>query len=191
MVVAATLRALMQGDCCYCSANYKFVSMNPFYQPIDKERRVALRRKEWNIWLSSTADDLDLISDWWFFWSTYNGDRGGFDDNLTLVLFIFSCLGSITWLLELIQLSCVRPEYSWTWLQLLIISVEDIPQVIITLLLNNSFTNLSGISIFNLMTSLYSLGIRLAGELFLNACYCCERTDGGLPDDVERSYRRA
>ena len=186
MVVAATLRSIMRGDCCYCSSNYRFESLNPFYQPVDKERRVQLRRKEWNIWLSSTADDLDLISDWWFFWATYNGERGGFEDSLTLLLFIFSCLGSVTWLLELTQLACVRPEYSWTWLQFLIIVVEDIPQVIITLLLQDRFSNLSNLGLFNIMTSLYSLGIRLAGELFLNCCYCCERTDN--EEDVERAY---
>lgn len=63
MVVAALLRTLMKGDCCCCcTSNYKLITLNPLFSPKDKERRQSLRRREWNIWLSSTADDLDLIS---------------------------------------------------------------------------------------------------------------------------------
>lgn len=176
MVVAATFRALMQGGFC-CQSNFKLISLNPFYTPINKEQRVEIRRKEWNIWLASTADDLDLVADWLFFWNTYQGDRGGFEDNLTYYLFIFCILGSVTWSLELIQLSCVRPEFTWTWLSIFILLVEDIPQLVLTLLIQDRFSNLSNYGLFNIMTSLYSVGIRLAGEMFMNCCYCCEKVE--------------
>lgn len=134
-----------------------------------------MRRKEWSIWLSSTADDLDLVADWWFFWVTYNGERGGFEDQLTFVLFIFCCLGTLTWMPELIQLSCVSPKQNWQWLPIMILLVEHVPQVVITLTLNASFSDITNLGIFNLMTSLYSVLIRVAGELFMNCFYCCER----------------
>jgi hypothetical protein len=183
MVVAALLRALLTGDLCCCfSSSFRLVSTNPFYTPVDKEIRQDVRRKKWNIWLSSTADDLDLVSDWWFWWTVYNGDRGGFEDQLTFLLFIFCCLGSLTWLLELVQISCVR-DTEWGWLPPLIIIVEDIPQLILTVLIINGddLSNMSSIGVFNLMTSLYSLMIRIAGELFMNCCFCLER----VPKDVE------
>jgi hypothetical protein len=110
----------------------------------------------------------------------YNGDRGGFEDQLTFLLFIFCCLGSITWLLELVQISCVR-HTDWGWLPPLIIIVEDIPQLVITALISGNPSNWTGIGVFNLMTSLYSLMIRIAGELFMNCCYCIER----VANDVE------
>jgi len=188
MVLAATLRSLMRGDCCYCTNKYRIVSANPFYQPTDKERRVQLRRREWNIWLSSTADDMDLIADWWFWWSIYTGDRGGMEDSLTYLLFIFCCLGTLTWLLELIQLAFVQPKHSWTWLQFLIIVLEDVPQMIITSLINGRFQDLTTLGLFNILTSLYSMGIRLAGELFMNCCYCCERVDDEEVD-LENEYQ--
>lgn len=114
---------------------------------------------------------------------TYDSDRGGFEDTLTLVLFIFTCLGTITWLLEVIHLTCIRPDQSWAWLQLLILLVEDIPQVVVTLLIQDRFDSISTLGLFNITTSLYSLFIRLTGELFVNYCYCCERID--IPVDEE------
>jgi hypothetical protein len=182
MVCAALLRALVRQECCFCSSRFKFVTLNPFYAPSDKNRRQDLRRRELNIWLASTADDLDLISDWWFFWVTFD-DRGGFDDSLTLVLFIFTCLGSITWLLEIVHVAFIRPSGSWAWLPILILILEDIPQVVITLIIQDRFGGISSLGLFNIMTSLYSLAIRLFGELFVNYCYCCERMS--LPEDVQ------
>ena len=189
MVVAALLRTLMQGDCCCSSAKYKLITLNPFYSPKDKEARQNLRRREWNIWLSSTADDLDLVADWWFFWVTYNGGRGGFSDRLTFLLFVFCCLGSITWLLEIVQLSCARGNFRWTWLPLLILCVEDIPQLILTLMINDRFSNVSNLGLFNIMTSLYSMMIRVAGELFMNCCYCCQRVEDE-EEETERKYNQ-
>lgn len=178
MVIAATLKSIIRRDARCCSS-YKIVSANPLYVPKDKEKRQHLRRKEWNIWLSSTSDDIDLVSDWWFFWMTYN-DRSGFDDQLVLLLFIFCCLGSLTWLLQLIQISCLRGDGSWAWLQILILVVEDIPQLVLTLLINGWSSNLTNLGLFNIMTSFYSLLIRIAGELFMDCCYCCERVDDGV-----------
>ena len=189
MVVAALLRTVTSGECC-CSSRYKLITLNPFYSPKDKEARQSLRRQEWNIWLSSTADDLDLIADWWYFWVVYKGERGGFDDRLTLLLFTFCCLGSVTWLLELIQLTCAGRNFSWTWLPLLILCVEDIPQLIITLLISDRFTNMSSLGLFNIMTSLYSMMIRVAGELFMNCCYCCQKIEEDEGDGEGEAAKR-
>jgi len=193
MVLAATARVLKRGDCALCSSEFKFLSYNPLYEPTNLEQRQAERRKEWNVWMSSTADDLDLLGDWWFWWSTFNGERGGFSDTLTLALFVFSVLGSVTWLLEFYQVAFARPDQSWKWLQLMILIVEDLPQMVITSLIVGRFSNLTSVSLFNLMTSFYSLMIRMAGELFLNWCYCCEKIHPDFAADLEnaKSYKKA
>lgn len=135
---------------------------------------------------SDTQRIHPLMTDWWFFWVTYTGERGGFNDRLTFVLFIFCCLGSIAWSLELIQLSCVRHNFSWTWLPLLILCVEDIPQIVITLMVTGRFSNASNLGLFNITTSLYSMMIRVCGELFMNCCYCCERVEGEGEGEVAK-----
>lgn len=174
MVVAALLRMLIQGECCFCSARFKFVTLNPFYVPADKAQRKDLRRRELGVWRGSIADDVDLIADWWYF-SVVFDERGGFDDTLTLVLGIFTFLGTLTWLLEVFHLTCIRPNAAWPWLQILILLVEDIPQVVITYIIRDPFDNITPLGLFNITTSLYSLFIRLTGELFVNYCYCFER----------------
>ncbi|CAB9511487.1 expressed unknown protein [Seminavis robusta] len=196
MVFAALIRAILHGNCCCCSSKYKIVTLDPFYEPEDKDKRRERRREELNIWLTSTADDLDLVADWWFFIDTYNnsGLESLGQDPLILALFIFSCLGSFTWLLELVNLASVR-RTDWVWLPVAILVLEDIPQVVLTLFLQtrqNRFDNISNLGLFNVMTSLYSLSIRLASEVFLNSCYGCERMEpdetatGDDDEDIEK-----
>lgn len=187
MVVAALLRNVMNKNvcCCCCSTQYNIVSCNPLYVPVNKQGRMEFRRREFNIWLASTADDLDLISDWWFWWSQYTlmGTTSLTSNSLLFWLFIFCCAGTFTWFLELVQVAFVRPDKGWIWLPTFIILIEDIPQVVLTVLIRGGITNLSSLGVFNVMTSLYSLSIRVAGELFMHCCYCCEPVDGGNDEE--------
>ena len=185
MVVAALVHALRQGECCICSRKYKIVSMNPFYHVDDKDDRRDRRRAGLNVWLNSTGDDLDLVSDWWFFLTATKGlSLGGdiYDGNAILLgLFVSCCLASVTWMMSLVKLSCTRAEdYEWKWLPILILMVEDIPQVVLTFLLQaqqGRFDQISNLGIFNIMTSIYSLSIRMASQICLNCFYGCERVD--------------
>ena len=69
---------------------------------------------------------------------------------------------------------------------------EDVPQIALTWMISRSFVNASGLAVFNITTSIYSLIIQFMGELFLKMNWCCVLTDEDEdmdePDAEEPAY---
>ena len=151
---------------------------NPFKRPDRFEERKKYRSKLWSTWLNSMADDLDMITDWWFFYRMYYLYGLSVDDGTyaqaTLALGVFCIIGSISYLLELYQLVFKYPA-TFEWLPMFTILGEDIPQIALSLVLGKAFEGeVTALAAFNISTSVYSALIKISGELFLNHCYCCK-----------------
>jgi WD40 repeat protein len=139
--------------------------------------------------LTSLASDLDLISDWIFLGESVRLDRehrrnyqAGHDPEsspflippLLLWLTLFSCiLGMFMWLVVATDGRIIAPfmrragfdKISMGHMLFLCVMVEDIPQVILTFLIDEYFEeddSLSTVVICNLMASLYDMLIKLA-----------------------------
>lgn len=68
MVVGWTLHAIKHGTF-KCQLDH----CNPFKKPTEKfEERQKYRKRLLSMWLNSVSDDLDLITDWWFFMRMYS-----------------------------------------------------------------------------------------------------------------------
>ena len=108
---------------------------------------------------------------------------GGLYARATLALLVFCVLGTVSYLLELYQTVCKFPD-TIKWLPVFTILCEDVPQVILSLVLSGAFqsTDLDALTAFNIATSVYSALIKISGEVFVNYCYCCKFTP---PDDDE------
>lgn len=170
MVVGWTLHALKFGRL-RCQIEH----CNIFQKPTEHyEDRRKYRAKLWSTWLNSMADDLDMVTDWWFFFRMYNLYGVSVDDGLyaqaTLALGIFCVIGSISYLLELYQMVFKYPA-TFEWLPLFTILGEDVPQIVLSLVLGKAFEGeLTALTAFNIATSVYSAFIKIGGELFLNNC---------------------
>ena len=183
MVVSWTLYALRRG-----TFRCQIEHCHPFRKPTENyEQRRKYRQDLWNTWLNSVADDLDLLTDWWFFLRMYNlygiALDGTMESQATLALLVFSGIGSVSYLLELYQVVFMSPV-TFQWLPLFTILGEDIPQILLSLVLSGSFVDPTPIAAFNIATSVYSALIKISGELFLNHCYCCKFT----PHEEANSY---
>lgn len=182
MVVGWALHA-----CAHGSLKCKLNGLNPFKLPEDKKElddRKTYRRKILNIWLNSVSDDLDMITDWWFFLRQYEmyglAWADGTYSRLTLFLLVFCGLGTISYLLELYQ-TVRRPDNPIKWLALFTILFEDVPQVVLTLLITKRFEGeQTPLSAFNIATSVYSALIKIGGPVFLDSCYCCVYEGSGV-----------
>ena len=95
-------------------------------------------------------------------------------------------MGTISYLVELYQAVFKYPE-SFQWLSLFTIMLEDVPQILLSLVLSGVFeqdlTTLEPLAAFNISTSVYSAVMKVSGELFVNHCYCCKfETDGEVDE---------
>mmetsp|Transcript_26945 Transcript_26945/g.58010 ORF Transcript_26945/g.58010 Transcript_26945/m.58010 type:complete len:192 (+) Transcript_26945:119-694(+) len=180
MVVGWTLHALKHG-----SLKCSFDHCNPFKKPTERfEERQKYRKKLLSIWLNSVGDDLDMITDWWFFYRMYvlhgidlSGDmysRG------TLALLVVCVCGSLLYLIELFQTVFKYPE-TFKWLSVATIFFEDVPQIFLSLMLSGAFSALASnptpLATFNIATSVYHALIKVSGQMFVNYCFCCSFTE--------------
>ena len=81
---------------------------NPFRRPTTKfEERQKYRKQLMSVWLNSVSDDLDLITDWWFFLRMYNLYGIDLDGDMyaraTFALLVFAGIGTLSYILELYQ----------------------------------------------------------------------------------------
>lgn len=173
------------------SLRCRFEHCNPFKKPTEKfEERQKYRKQLLGVWLNSVSDDLDLVTDWIFFFSMYNtfgiDINGDMYSRATMALLVFSIAGTVSYLLELYQIVFKYPD-TIKWLGPFTIMCEDVPQILLTLFLSGriqSFKdNATPIAAFNIATSVYSALIKVSGEVFVNYCYCCRFEQ---PDVEER-----
>mmetsp|Transcript_2157 Transcript_2157/g.4616 ORF Transcript_2157/g.4616 Transcript_2157/m.4616 type:complete len:193 (-) Transcript_2157:199-777(-) len=183
MVVGWTLHAIKHG-----SLTCQIDHCNPFRKPTEKfEERQKYRKKLMYLWLNSVSDDLDMITDWWFFLRMYDIHGidldGGMYARATLALLVFCVLGSISYLLELYQTVFKYPA-TFQWLAVFTIFCEDVPQILLSLVLSRSFdADLTPLAAFNIATSVYSALIKVSGEVFVNYFYCCKFTPPDADDE--------
>lgn len=185
MVVGWTLHAIKHGSL-KCSLTH----CNPIKRPTDRfEERQKYRKQLLSVWLNSVSDDLDMITDWWFFLRMYELHGidldGGMYARATLALLVFCIIGSISYVLELYQVVFKYPE-TFKWLALFTMLFEDVPQILLSLILSGKIqsfsTNADPLTAFNIATSVYSMLIKLSSEVFVNYFYCCEFTGGDESD---------
>lgn len=187
MVVGRTLHAIKHG-----TLKCQIEHCNPCRRPTDKfEERKKYRQQILNVWLNSVSDDLDLITDWWFFYRMFDlhgvdiSSEGGLYAHATLALFVCCILGSISYLLELYQSVFKYPD-TIRWLATFTIFCEDVPQIILSVFLSGALgTDLTPLAAFNISTSVYSALIKVSGEMFVNYCYCCKFTPPEDEDEDE------
>lgn len=121
--------------------------------------------------LTSFASDFDLIGDWLFYVSTR--DLPGVPKELRQLQLIFCIFGLFTWLMlasdgrlvRPILKMCNVPSFSTGHLLFIGVVFEDIPQVVLSVMVDSSSTGESGLSTFamvNLMTAGYDILIKLA-----------------------------
>jgi len=187
MVVGFVLHSIAHG-----AFKCRIEHCHPFRKPTEGfEERKKYREKLMALWMNSVADDLDLITDWWFAYRMYIAHgidyvNGGMYTRATIALLLFSVAGTISYLAELYQAVFKYPQ-SFQWLSLFTILFEDVPQVLLSLLLNGKFnqdlTTLDPLASFNIATSLYSALMKVSGELFVNHCYCCKFEPTGAKDE--------
>ena len=165
MVVGWTLQCLRRG-----AFTCQIEHCDPFRKPTENfEERRKYRQELWNTWLNSVADDLDMITDWLFFLQMYDlygiSVDGGMYSVTTLALLVSTVMGSISYLAELYQVVILFPA-TFQWLPLFTILLEDVPQIILSLVLSQSFSaDATPLVAFNIATSLYSALIKISGEL--------------------------
>ena len=107
----------------------------------------------------------------------------------TLMLLVFCAIGTLSYLLELYQAIFKYPQ-TFKWLAPFTILLEDVPQIILSILLSREFDSVSSfisdatpLTVFNISTSLYSALIKISGEVFVNYCYCCKFIPPDTDDD--------
>jgi WD40 repeat protein len=132
--------------------------------------------------LTSLASDLDVLSDWFFYHECLSTDREYFRQNHThlvpvplLRLILTSCIfGTIIWLILATDGRVAAPvlrilgidRLSMGLLLFLCVLLEDIPQVVLTFLIQDYYEeddhNISSFAILNVTASLYDTLIKLA-----------------------------
>ena len=151
----------------------------------------ALRRKPLRAMaiLTSIASDIDIISDWCFARQSFREDRkyrASYAENpvdgelpylipkhLLISVFITCFLGTIMYLVIATEGRIVAPisrrmgvdKISMGFILFIAILVEDIPQIILTFLVEDYYEegfNLSQVAVLNLTASLYDTCIKLA-----------------------------
>jgi hypothetical protein len=189
MVVGFLLHSITHG-----AFKCRIEHCHPFRKPTEGfQERKKYRQKLMSLWMNSIADDLDLITDWWFAYRMYithgiDYVNGGMYARATLALLVFSVMGTISYLAELYQAVFKYPQ-TFQWLSLFTILLEDVPQVLLSLVLSGNFeqdlTTLEPLAAFNISTSVYSALMKVSGELFVNHCYCCKFEPTGKEDEEE------
>lgn len=192
MVVGWALHAIK-----HRSLSCRLEHCNPFTKPVEKlEERQKYRKQILYVWLNSVSDDLDLITDWLFFFRMYDIHGIDFNDDgmyarATLALLVFSTLGTISYILELYQTVFKYPA-TFKWLAPFTILCEDTPQILLSLVLSGRVESFkedaSPMAAFNIATSVYSAMIKVSGEVFVNYCYCCRFTPPDDDDDDESRF---
>ena len=139
--------------------------------------------------LTSIASDLDIIFDWYFFVDAFTKDKqyrtnyreGDAEGDspylvppLLLSLTLCSCVfGTLMWLVLATDGRIISPfmrrigydKISMGHMLFLCVLTEDIPQIVLTFLIDDCFeedANLSNVAICNLMASLYDMLIKIA-----------------------------
>ena len=145
--------------------NMVFGALVQKYRPSYRGAFVEQRPFRAIAFLTSCASDFDVVADWIFFKSV--ADRGG----VAVTALLLSCLvGTITWaflasdghLLNPLLKKCGVKNFSTGILLLLAVIVEDVPQVILTFILEQGEGAFSNLAVVNLMTAVYSIIIKLA-----------------------------
>ena len=152
--------------------------VEPFLKPKTTTKKKRFRAVTC---LTSLASDLDVISDWVFLVHIYKKHRKHqeeYEENLfpPLLLFFlfFVCIaGSIMWLILATEGRLIAPilrrvgidKMSIGYALFACVLVEDIPQVVLTFLLEDYYGthhNISDFALINVVTSLYDTLIKLA-----------------------------
>ena len=114
--------------------------------------------------LTSFASDFDLLADWAFYIQVVGQDD--YDKALVHVLLLFCLLGTFMWLMLITEgrifKRCLRKfdlNISTGYMILASVIIEDIPQVILTFLIEKEF---SVYAVVNTMTAAYDMLIKLA-----------------------------
>jgi len=151
-----------------------------------KLRRIPLRAMAV---LTSIASDIDIIADWCFFLQSFREDRqyrSAYKENpvdgelsyliprrLLIAVFVSCVLGTIMYLIIVTEGRIVAPltrrmgvdKISMGFILFLAVLVEDIPQVVLTFLVEDYFEqgkSLSQMAVLNLTSSLYDTCIKIA-----------------------------
>ncbi|KAL7535070.1 hypothetical protein ACHAXR_006248 [Thalassiosira sp. AJA248-18] len=177
MVVGWALHSCKHGALT-CSIDH----CNPIKRPTERfEERQTYRKKLMSIWMNSVSDDLDMITDWWFFYRMYEAhivNKDGGNATATWALLVFCVLGTVSYLAELYQTVFKYPD-TFKWLGPFTIVFEDVPQILLSLFLSGAFdladgAELAPLAAFNISTSVYHALMKISGEVFVNYCYCCK-----------------
>ena len=114
--------------------------------------------------LTSFASDFDLIADWTFYAQIAGKDK--YDAALVNTLLVFCILGTFMWLMLITEgrifkrcLRKLKMNISTGYMILASVIVEDLPQVILTFLIEDE---LSVYAVVNVITALYDILIKLA-----------------------------
>mmetsp|Transcript_27484 Transcript_27484/g.39364 ORF Transcript_27484/g.39364 Transcript_27484/m.39364 type:complete len:199 (-) Transcript_27484:228-824(-) len=174
-----------------------FEHSNPFLKPEEGpafDERKKYREKLKALWMNSVADDLDLITDWWFTYKCFVLHGINVNDGMyaqaSLALLVSTVMGTISYLVELYQ-TVFRHTTPFSWLSLFTVVFEDAPQIILSMVLSGTFEKTTSIytleapAAFNIATSVYSALMKVSDVLFLNYCYCCKFEAVGEVDGDE------
>lgn len=133
--------------------------------------------------LTSLASDINIISDWFFYYETLQNDRKYRSQHregvflippfLLNMVFISSIIGTIMWLLLATDGRIITPilrrlgfdKLSMGFLLFLCVVLEDLPQVILTFLVEDYYEQdmlLSNVAVWNCTASLYDTLIKIA-----------------------------
>lgn len=126
--------------------------------------------------LTSAAADFDVVADWLYYFQSIrqlDDDGNKLVPGYLLTILLASCLfGTLSWLILATDGRVVAPLFralniegiSIGWVLLGTVLVEDIPQVILTFLIDDYYDSdtVTSLAMFNLCTSLYDTLIKIA-----------------------------
>jgi len=126
--------------------------------------------------LTSAAADFDVVADWLYYFQSirqFDDDGNNVVPGYLLAILLVSCiLGTASWLILATDGRVVAPLFrafniegiSIGWVLLGTVMVEDIPQVILTFLIDDYYDSdtVTSLAMFNLCTSLYDTLIKIA-----------------------------
>ena len=126
--------------------------------------------------LTSAAADFDVVADWLYYFQSIrqlDDDGNKLVPGYLLTILLVSCIfGTMSWLILATDGRVVAPLFralniegiSIGWVLLGTVLVEDIPQVILTFLIDDYYDSdtVTSLAMFNLCTSLYDTLIKIA-----------------------------
>lgn len=135
--------------------------------------------------LTSLASDINVVSDWFFYWETLQNDRSYRSQHrqgeevflippLLLTMVLLTCIiGTIMWLILATDGQIVTPllrrlgfdKLSMGFLLFLCVVLEDVPQVVLTFLVEDFYQQdmfVSNFAVWNVTSSLYDTMIKMA-----------------------------